>query len=602
MGLFSKKHSIGKTIAALRKEKGWTQVELAEKLQVSDKAVSKWEKDDCAPSVEFFPALSELFGVSIDYLMTGKKPEPEIVPISKLELCVKKDDVKMFEALDYIEGKDDNGKTILDYMMLYDCPEVTQAFFKKYPVKTIISESVHGWYTDKVMEVLIRNNMIEPLETIGAFNHNSRRKGGSDSWTDICNKYYRKLILYGRGVSDELRMRFFQLLNATEIAEVFDDLLENNNKKQVETLWAMVKKLNEKNIAEKEMTEKRYADQSMYYVRYSYTPCKEYEAGGTSCYYYYFVVNLPVNLIDKFLDKGFYDIARQANDFNAQIGAPVLNEEKFTLAEVQKSGKIKEKDLAVLKLTVNGVINVAELLKTKDFPFIKETLLNNPIHIIEKLYCELQEKNWRALFEFAVDHNLPADCFVKKNVKETEAVLLSFWKSSAADACINKDYLCVEENGIMYGLLSWYYGQRRFQPSSVEELIAKLQLCKQKILNEYCWQLDKEKTIGDLTREYFEKELAKGNIEMVVIKLCVRLEAILRSDYHYEGDFSDMLNKYCSGFNTYDDEGNDYDPDTPRILNKLRMQRNSIVHSEKCQETLNMDEIKYCINYICNMG
>ena len=33
------KHSVGQTIAALRKKKGWTQVELAEKLQVSDKAV-----------------------------------------------------------------------------------------------------------------------------------------------------------------------------------------------------------------------------------------------------------------------------------------------------------------------------------------------------------------------------------------------------------------------------------------------------------------------------------------------------------------------------------------------------------------------------------
>lgn len=99
MGLFDKKHSVGKTIAALRKEKGWTQVELAEKLQVSDKAVSKWEKDESSPSVEFFPALAELFGVSIDYLMTGKKAEPEIIAISKNELCAKKDDVKLFESL-----------------------------------------------------------------------------------------------------------------------------------------------------------------------------------------------------------------------------------------------------------------------------------------------------------------------------------------------------------------------------------------------------------------------------------------------------------------------------------------------------------------------
>ena len=66
-------HSIGKTIAELRKAKGWTQIELAEKLQVSDKAVSKWEQEGGVPSIEFSPALAEVFGVTIDYLMTGKK-------------------------------------------------------------------------------------------------------------------------------------------------------------------------------------------------------------------------------------------------------------------------------------------------------------------------------------------------------------------------------------------------------------------------------------------------------------------------------------------------------------------------------------------------
>ena len=99
MGLFDKKHSVGKTIATLRKEKGWTQVELAEKLQVSDKAVSKWEKDDAFPSIEFFPVLAELFGVSIDYLMTGKAPEKEIVVMSKAELCAKTDDPSLLSDI-----------------------------------------------------------------------------------------------------------------------------------------------------------------------------------------------------------------------------------------------------------------------------------------------------------------------------------------------------------------------------------------------------------------------------------------------------------------------------------------------------------------------
>ena len=71
-------HSIGKTIAELRKAKGWTQVELAEKLGVSDKAVSKWESEGGFPEITQFPTLSSIFGVSIDYIMTGKKEEPSI--------------------------------------------------------------------------------------------------------------------------------------------------------------------------------------------------------------------------------------------------------------------------------------------------------------------------------------------------------------------------------------------------------------------------------------------------------------------------------------------------------------------------------------------
>ena len=54
MGLFGKKHSIGKTIAELRKAKGWTQIELAEKLQVSDKAISNGKKIVEHQALNFF--------------------------------------------------------------------------------------------------------------------------------------------------------------------------------------------------------------------------------------------------------------------------------------------------------------------------------------------------------------------------------------------------------------------------------------------------------------------------------------------------------------------------------------------------------------------
>lgn len=60
------KKTIGSFIAALRKANGLTQKELAEKLNVSDKAVSRWERDECYPDLTMIPALAEIFGVSCD--------------------------------------------------------------------------------------------------------------------------------------------------------------------------------------------------------------------------------------------------------------------------------------------------------------------------------------------------------------------------------------------------------------------------------------------------------------------------------------------------------------------------------------------------------
>ena len=59
-------------VAVLRKEKGMTQLELAEKMGVTDKAVSKWERDLSFPDVSSIPKLAEILGVSVDELMQVK--------------------------------------------------------------------------------------------------------------------------------------------------------------------------------------------------------------------------------------------------------------------------------------------------------------------------------------------------------------------------------------------------------------------------------------------------------------------------------------------------------------------------------------------------
>ncbi len=64
---------VGAAIAKLRKKCGLTQLELAEKLNISNKAISRWENGLGFPEVTLFPLLSSILGVTIDYLMTGER-------------------------------------------------------------------------------------------------------------------------------------------------------------------------------------------------------------------------------------------------------------------------------------------------------------------------------------------------------------------------------------------------------------------------------------------------------------------------------------------------------------------------------------------------
>ena len=83
-----KRQTLGTMIATLRKENGMTQLELAEKMGVTDKAVSKWERDLSCPDVSSIPKLAEIFSVSVDELMQVKEEGKEEAGQSKISEIV----------------------------------------------------------------------------------------------------------------------------------------------------------------------------------------------------------------------------------------------------------------------------------------------------------------------------------------------------------------------------------------------------------------------------------------------------------------------------------------------------------------------------------
>lgn len=90
---------ISEKINQLRREHGWSQEELAEKLGVSRQAISKWENGTAMPDIDKVIKLSELYGVSTDYLL-----HEEYEPKQEVGFTVKTDSVSIDEANEYMDA------------------------------------------------------------------------------------------------------------------------------------------------------------------------------------------------------------------------------------------------------------------------------------------------------------------------------------------------------------------------------------------------------------------------------------------------------------------------------------------------------------------
>ena len=88
--------TLGERIAEGRKKCGYTQEAFAELLDVTPQAVSKWENDVSCPDIQLLPKISQILGVSVDELLTGRKPTvtelpkaEKVIDTSKLKIVIR---------------------------------------------------------------------------------------------------------------------------------------------------------------------------------------------------------------------------------------------------------------------------------------------------------------------------------------------------------------------------------------------------------------------------------------------------------------------------------------------------------------------------------
>ena len=627
------KHSIGKTIATLRKAKGWTQVELAEKLNVSDKAVSKWESEAGLPEISQLPTMATLFGVTIDYLLTGKTPEKEIVTISKAELCAKTDDVSLAEEVKDLPH-DENNKKIVDYILQYQSLNV----FKK--LCEIDSSFINRFKMLDAMRLAVVSNSLSIL--VGkVFSVDGNCKFTFENEDEIKSLLPVEDKEYFRNYQDQciclIPRDFFTLLVTDKrINETtLNTLLSNQNGRECVWYHAFPYLIDEayKNGNDKLLLKLLDISRKNNAIAYeTIDPIVIYDSSYDYVLNYFFIaskygnkghglVRVLESTIKAALEKGDFDMVQEFNNINIDVEnfvttkfrrehesvtkskCYVATSDEIRVAKLKLDKSVSRTDLEIQSAIHNGIVDIKEVKGIADFKAVKKALNDYPVHPFELVYRMYQQQKWRELFEFSVDYDINrlSDAILYQNKEDIEENILEIWTKDnqpynrLKSLCFNNNELYVSRSEISYG------SRTNHNQKSIQEVIDYLNDVRQRIISELSNKFDKEKIVGELTKDYFYSELSKGNKELVIIKLCVRMEAILKYDYNYQGDFSEMLDRFCGQFNTYDDEMNNYDPYTPDMLNRLRRQRNSIVHSEKTDKPMSDYDIKQCIEYICSL-
>ncbi len=627
MEMKTKKHSIGETIAKLRRQKGWTQISLAKKLQVSDKAVSKWEKDNGTPSIEFFPVLAELFGVSIDYIMTGEEPRKEIITMSKLELCAQKDDVSLvgnFTA----DTRDESGRSLRDYVFKYKSYQVlrkllircesAEAFAnvvgQKLSYRPTKEEFANVLYyailTDTVskMKALINKRRSEAYDVFQAYlDLMTSKELETEDFSrifDLLVKQPKLLrnshdILFAKWEKQNYydHGRFGKSLWALGISELMDHAVKCRETGVFDKYFIYLKNINEESIVYVDAVKKQRESQIPNF--YGVTPFMDEKLKHP-------YITFKLSTLKFLLNNGDVEKAQEADKFNSLYDGVCLDTDELRVAKLKQNKSVSAEELMVQRAIHNGILYIDELLAVKNVKIIKKALNDYPIHTVEKLLKFYDNEQWRDLFQWSVDNKnfVLSDAVINKEIESVEEEIIKYAKAKTADFIVNREHIKVVERNEINGKII-EHTVHLDQKGTKNDLIEFFKICKTQILENITLSIEKEKTIAELSKEYFEKELTKGNTEIVVIKLCVRLESVFKCNYRYEGDFADMITRYCKEKlhwqedNGWGDMTEYIDERAIKLLHKLRKQRNSIVHSEKDYEPMTIAEIKECIDLIC---
>ena len=409
--------------------------------------------------------------------------------------------------------------------------------------------------------------------------------------------------------------------------------------------------LNSKNLPKREY--------NGYNASYSTDWTNTYVVGNNRVYGRIFYFN--ESDIKSLLEIGETKYAKKLNDYNAEVierikslnythsrdFAKVVHLNEAEIDRLTKlNSKLSNEERAKLECINNYILVTNKVSNLRDLKLARKIIDSGYYHYYEFVYDCLTKGNQKTLLKFFIDNDFEnmADKLARGRTTYGELLEEAWHIFNAKEGDPEHKRLIALSNRIddRHDMLT--LGEESFVVSSQvarladNKIIAYFKKCKEDLYENVKRAVEAEKKakeeaaerakiVKGLTKEHFEELLSRkdaGSRKLFIIDLCSLFDAILRFDYHIEGeDFSARMNKYFAQMNenapqsrTMDDGWGYQVPDTKYdeevvipeqnrishlsdIFNRLRIERNNIAHSErKPVKELSESELNECLNHI----
>jgi transcriptional regulator with XRE-family HTH domain len=449
--------SIHERIKRLRKEKNLTQLQLAEKLNVTDKAVSKWESAEGNPDISLLAKLASIFEVSVDYLLIGKDPLPKLKYVSRFEQCVKTTDLALYQQIKINNNRsDETGKTLGEYVLeleniilfkamvqdklihLNDYLEDNKLNEKDTIKLNLFNQFIKLAFLIKQPEIILfdylssykmRQGKIFDLahESLQAWRMDKNIPHNVKLFYVLKDDFFNTLTfnedLADTVITNVLTKQANGLFWFAGLPHLLHFAYKNENKKLID---ACIDYITQYNQDTSEFYSKKRADPSFKLISpglvgfYNNVGEGKLEIKNASSFVLKETFDIAFNRLDyPFIEK-INMIQQKLLPMSPNFALHITTEYEIRMLKTQNDPHVSLKEKKIQSVLHDDLVDINQLLYFNDFEFYQE-MIERPCSHVEILFRLIQEKKIKDVFDFAVKYELGK---IIDNIKENKTANL----------------------------------------------------------------------------------------------------------------------------------------------------------------------------------